>query len=209
MGVCGSPPCGGTVCTTLQFCCNSQCCNAGEICCDVPGPVSAGARCVAPVNGTCPVGCNGCICNAEGTLIATPAGNRAIETLRAGDLVYSVDHGRMIAVPITMVHRTPVHDHTVMRVEFENGARLFTSPQHPTVDGRHFGEVTSGDRIDGLLVRSATPVPYRGSATWDILPASDTGAYYAEGVLIGSTLAPNHVGLVRARLNESVAPSSR
>ena len=43
-------------------------------------------------------------------------------------------------------------------------------------------------RLDGIRVVSAELVPYTHSHTYDILPASDTGAYYAGGVLIGSTL---------------------
>ena len=32
-------------------------------------------------------------------------------------------------------------------------------------------------------------VPYRHEYTYDILPASDSGTYFAGGVLVGSTLA--------------------
>jgi hypothetical protein len=39
-------------------------------------------------------------------------------------------------------------------------------------------------------VIDSTLVPYRQSHTYEILPLSDTGTYYAGGVLIGSTLAP-------------------
>jgi hypothetical protein len=38
------------------------------------------------------------------------------------------------------------------------------------------------------VVEAAT-VPYAHEATHDILPGSETGAYFAGGALIGSTLA--------------------
>jgi hypothetical protein len=33
-------------------------------------------------------------------------------------------------------------------------------------------------------------VPYEGSATYDLLPSGDTGLYWADGILLGSTLNP-------------------
>jgi hypothetical protein len=147
-------------------------------------------QCTAPTpTGTCPAGCTACVCNPEGTLIAGPSGNRAIETLAEGDRVYSVHQGRLVTVAIKRIHRVPVHDHLVVRVVFANGAVLRESPRHPTADGRAFGELGPGDEIDGLRIVAAALVPYSGAATWDILPDSDSGAYFADGVLVGSTLA--------------------
>jgi hypothetical protein len=34
-------------------------------------------------------------------------------------------------------------------------------------------------------------VPYAYDRTYDILPASESGGYFAGGVLIGSTMKPN------------------
>jgi hypothetical protein len=42
--------------------------------------------------------------------------------------------------------------------------------------------------MGGREVSSAAVVPYGFDATYDILPDSDTGAYFAGGALIGSTL---------------------
>jgi hypothetical protein len=60
---------------------------------------------------------------------------------------------------------------------------------HPTADGRFFGELAPGDWLGGREVASARVVPYADDATYDILPDSDTGTYFAAGALIGSTLA--------------------
>ena len=76
-----------------------------------------------------------------------------------------------------------------MRVELDDGTVLEISPGHPTGDGRTFADL----RADGLLdethrVRASTIVPYAYQRTYDILPASDTGTYFAGGALVGSTL---------------------
>lgn len=65
------------------------------------------------------------------------------------------------------------------------------SAGHPTADGRQFGELRPGNRLDELhTVQSVEVVPYRHDATYDILPASGTGTYFAAGALVGSTLRP-------------------
>jgi hypothetical protein len=63
------------------------------------------------------------------------------------------------------------------------------SPGHPTADGRTFGELHVGDRLEGGTVSAATIVDYDERFTFDILPDSDTGTYFAGGVHVGSTLA--------------------
>jgi len=62
------------------------------------------------------------------------------------------------------------------------------SAGHPTADGRKVGELKAGDRYDGAVVTSAALVAYTGGATFDVLPAGATGTYWANGVLLGSTL---------------------
>ena len=131
-----------------------------------------------------------CQCADPSTAIATPSGNRPISELQAGDLVYSVDRGQLVAAPVVRTQRTPVFEHHVMRIVLEGGAVLLISPGHPTADGRNFAELRSGDTIDRVAIASAELVPFVHDATYDILPASDTHAYFAAGVLIGSTLAP-------------------
>ena len=58
---CGDPPCSsGTACPGTEFCCASQCCAEGTLCCQVPSGVVTGPQCTTPVNGTCPQGCDLC-----------------------------------------------------------------------------------------------------------------------------------------------------
>jgi hypothetical protein len=145
--------------------------------------------CTDPVNGTCPVGCPLCVCASPETPIATPAGTRPIAALRVGDLVYSVDHGSVVVVPIEAVRQIQVNHHLVRQVFLETGATLQISDRHPTADGRTFGDLGPGDNLDGIKIRDVLAAPYAHEFTYDILPASDTGTYFAGGALIGSTMA--------------------
>lgn len=129
-----------------------------------------------------------CACASPDTEIATPMGARRITELKAGDLVYSVDHGRMVAVPLVRTQRVDVENHHVVRLRLESGARIEMTAAHPTADGRTFGDLRPGQFLDGVAVVESSEIPYQHSATYDILPASDTGAYYANGILVGSTM---------------------
>jgi hypothetical protein len=81
-----------------------------------------------------------------------------------------------------------VFGHHVVRVTFGDGSELRISAPHPTADGRTFGALHAGDSLDGHPIASAELVPYAQPFTYDILPDSDTGTYFAGGALIGSTL---------------------
>jgi hypothetical protein len=189
-GHCGQPQCNGPPCASSLFCCGDTCCGQGQLCCTVPGPVTITTECVdASANGgTCPTGCLDCKCAAPDTPIATPSGPRAIASLVVGDLVYSVRDGAVVVAPILAVHAQPAPNHRVVALELANGERLEMSPLHPTADGRRFGELRAGERLDGVEIVATRVVPYTSTHTHDILPDTDSGAYFAGSVLIGSTL---------------------
>ena len=67
---------------------------------------------------------------------------------------------------------------------------LDISAPHPTADGRRFADLKVGDMLDGDRILSREVVAYPHAYTYDILPASSTGNYLANGHLIGSTLRP-------------------
>jgi hypothetical protein len=112
-----------------------------------------------------------------------------IAALQAGDLVYSVVGGRIATVPIRATRRVPARNHSVTRLVMATGTVLEISGVHPTADGRTIADLRAGDELDGVRVLDATIIPYAHDATYDILPESETGDYFAGGVLIGSTLA--------------------
>jgi hypothetical protein len=51
------------------------------------------------------------------------------------------------------------------------------------------GDLVAGEYLDGALITKVEIVSSDQPATYDILPAGDTGYYWANGILIGSTLS--------------------
>jgi hypothetical protein len=150
---------------------------------DPRGTVAVASR-VASGPPPCP------ICLARGTRIATPSGDAAVEDLRIGDIVWTRDgEGARVAAPIVLIGSTPVPaTHHVVHLLLSDGRTVDVSWGHPTADGRSVGDLVTGDRFDGAVVVSAKLTPYSGGATFDLLPAGASGAYWANGVLLGSTL---------------------
>ena len=68
------------------------------------------------------------------------------------------------------------------------GLSALASPGHPLADGRTLGSLGAGDSVDGVHVVSADLVPYSEGYTYDVLPSGATGQYWANGILLGSTL---------------------
>jgi hypothetical protein len=69
-----------------------------------------------------------------------------------------------------------------------DGRELMASPGHRTGDGRQLGLLTRGDSLDGSIIRRWELVPYADDRTYDLLPAGPTGRYWANGILLSSTL---------------------
>jgi len=132
---------------------------------------------------------SGGVCASPDTQIATPTGERSIADIRVSDWVYSVDGNSVRAVRVARVIRRPVHNHHVIRVTTAEGQVLQISAPHPTADGRTFGDLRSSDLLDGQRLQSVEVIDYVHQYTYDILPDSDTGFYFASGMLIGSTIA--------------------
>jgi hypothetical protein len=189
--------CNSTAPSIIGTCGVEEC--AGGDCPGSSGPActcSDGAQCVAATGPTASGQCRGddgtcfaCRCAAPDTPIATPNGERAIADLRPGDLVYSVDGDAIRAVPIVRINRSPVENHHVLRVTFDNGRSIEMTAGHPLADGRPLSVLHPGSELMGGIVVAVTTIPYTHDATYDILPASTSGAYFASDVLVGSTLA--------------------
>lgn len=162
-----------------------------------PGPVTWASGTVDP-SGTvrvdfvkrnlfvpCPV------CLAANTRIATPGGFVRVQDVRVGMTVWSTDRdGRRMRATVTGVGSTPVPlTHEMVRLVLADGRSVLVSPGHPTPDGSPVGELRSGSAFDGSTVVSTRRVPYSGGFTFDLLPSGPTGTYFANGVLLGSTLS--------------------
>jgi hypothetical protein len=130
------------------------------------------------------------ICLPAGTLIDTPSGSIPVEKLLIGDPVWSVNAaGERVSVTILKVSSVAVPaGHPLINVTLADGRKIAASPGHPTTDGRTFGEIRTGDYLDGARVTQVNVLPSNQPATFDLLPSGPTGFYWANGVLIGSTL---------------------
>jgi len=131
------------------------------------------------------------ICLAAGTLIDTPRGAVSVESLEVGDQVWTRNAAgeRVMAVILkTGSVRVPV-THQIVHMVLSDGREVWASPGHPTADGGRLGDLRSGDLLDGARVTLVERLSYGGIATYDILPSEGTGLYWANGILMGSTLA--------------------
>jgi hypothetical protein len=134
---------------------------------------------------TCP------ICLAASTRIDTPQGAVAVQDLRAGSAVWTVNaSGERVPATILRTVRVEVPaSHQMVHIALSDGRELWASPGHPTADGRALGDLKVGDLLDDARVTLLERLPYEGIATYDLLPSGDTGLYWADGILMGSTLA--------------------
>jgi hypothetical protein len=130
------------------------------------------------------------ICLAIGTMIDTPAGPARVEDVRPGTLVWTADGaGRRVVATVKRTSRTPVpRSHEVVHVRLQDGRELYASPGHPSASGQPLAELVPGDVLDTSTVVVAERVNYWYAATFDLLPAGPTGEYWANGILLRSTL---------------------
>jgi len=132
-------------------------------------------------------------CLSCDTFISTPEGNRPVTDLRPGMSIYTLDnYGNKVVKPIELVSKVMVPEsHALCHLIFSDRRELFVSAGHPTGEGRDIGDLNPGDVLDCIELISTKVVTYTAGHTYDLLPAGDTGFYWANGVLLGSTLSPN------------------
>jgi hypothetical protein len=111
-------------------------------------------------------------CIAETTRIATPEGDRAVETLRVGDVVWGWSRVQGARVP-TRVRQILAYPH---RPTVRLG-RLQLSPNHPV----WFGDAQRGAWRAAGELSQARPAPH---ATVYALTVDEPHTYFAEGVLV-------------------------
>lgn len=130
------------------------------------------------------------ICLSGNTLIETPSGSVPIKDLQIGMLVWTMDKtGQRISGIITKTSKVQVPPmHKMVHLVLNDGRELFVSPGHPTIDGRTIVDLRNGDLYDSAYIVSIESISYGEDATYDILPSGETGFYWANGILIGSTL---------------------
>lgn len=137
-----------------------------------------------PSFNTCP------ICLAGGTFIDTANGLVVVENLDVGMLVWTLDENEQrVAAPILKIGMTPAPaSFELLQINLADGRAVTASPGHPAADGRLLAELRPGDILDGFPIVTIEIVAYEGR-TYDILPSGATGFYWADGILLASTLA--------------------
>ena len=130
------------------------------------------------------------ICLADSTMIATPSGSVRVTDLRVGTLVWTqAAGGSRVAAPVIEVGSMAAPPgHMVVHLLLADGRELLVSPGHRTADGRAVGSLHQGDALDGSTITRWELLPYAGGRTYDLLPAGATGRYWANGILLASTL---------------------
>lgn len=132
------------------------------------------------------------ICLARGTRIDTPAGQVAVEDLRLGDPIWTLDAGgrRVAGTVIALGSTAAPADHRVILLTLADGRSVTASPGHPLADGRTLGSLGLGDLVDGSAVTGLESLPYGGGETFDLVASGATGGYLSDGIPMGTTLRP-------------------
>jgi hypothetical protein len=130
------------------------------------------------------------VCLARNIQIDTPNGAVAVQDLHEGMVVWTLNaKGNRVTAVIVWTTRASVPANTqLIHVVLDDGRELVASPRHPLADNRAIGTLFVGDKVDGASVTLLENIPYDDATTYDILPSGDTGLYWANGILVGSTL---------------------
>jgi len=131
------------------------------------------------------------VCLAASTLIATPGGDMRITEVRVGTMVWTqAADGSRVAAPVVKVGSIQAPpEHLVVHLVLADGRELLVSPGHETADGRQAGSLHAADQLDGSGITRCDLEPYVRGRTHDLLPAGATGRYWANGILLSSTLS--------------------
>jgi hypothetical protein len=137
-------------------------------------------------------GGHGSYCLSVTDRIDTPRGAVPVAQVQPGMRVWSTDSsGRRISVKVLRVHHTAVPAfHLMVRLRLADGRQVLASLGHPLPGGQAIKTLAVGQRFEGTRVVSDTRVRYGHAYTYDLLPAGPTQTYFANRVLLGSTLAP-------------------
>jgi hypothetical protein len=137
-----------------------------------------------PSPGGCP------ICLEPGTRIATPGGDVPVSLIRPGDRVWTADSlGNRVAAPVEQItSRATPGPHLMLRLALSDGRVLVAAGAHPAADGTFLRQLRVGSPYDGATIAAVDWVQSTAAMTFDLLPAGPTGTYWANEILVGSTL---------------------
>ncbi len=130
------------------------------------------------------------ICLTGGTLIDTPGGQVPVEQLSEGMMVWTVDGtGNRVSAVVLRTTRVLVSSSVqLVKVTLSDGRFVIVSSRHPTAEGRALSDYQVGDALSGAVVVAIEHLTYSDGFTYDLLPSGVTGLYWANGVLLKSTI---------------------
>lgn len=107
-------------------------------------------------------------CFLEGSMVWTPIGPRAIETLKPGDLIYSYNEhtGLLDTVPVHKVHNNGMAD--VLEIRSKTGHRAWATKDHEYFT--YTGNVEAGDLSDRHRLIEVNDYPRVGDSPEDYDP---------------------------------------
>jgi len=159
------------------------------------------------VNGKRVIGpANECNCLPPDAMIQTPSGSIEVSNIEVGDTVFTADRGRnRIMASVQKIKRTPVPlDYNMLQITLADDRVLTASASHPIAIFSEFRQGISagfhtkllstlkqGKVYDGSEIIRIDTVKYAGDFTYDIRPEGETGTYWANDILIASTLLTN------------------
>ncbi|OGM14020.1 hypothetical protein A3D84_02825 [Candidatus Woesebacteria bacterium RIFCSPHIGHO2_02_FULL_42_20] len=132
----------------------------------------------------------GPICLDSQAKISTPQGEVLIKDVVIGTPVWTTnDTGEPVAGTVQQVsHSLVPADFRIAHILLADGKELSASSGHPLGDGRLVGQIKDSDYIAGVKVIKVESKLYNQHYTYDILPSGGTGEYWANGILLKSTL---------------------
>lgn len=130
------------------------------------------------------------ICLSSSTSIGTVNGYVNVKNLKVGMLVWTLNKSEKKELqPIIKVSSTKVGaSHKMIHLTLSDGRQILVSPKHPTITGKPIEDLIVGELYDGKTIISKDLIPYSNTRTYDLLPAGDTGFYFANGIPLGTTL---------------------
>lgn len=136
------------------------------------------------------LGCGQPVCLSSDAMIDTPSGAVRVTDIQAGMPVWTLDATglRVRSVVAQTVRRPVLPGASIVHLALSDGRQVQVSAGHPTTDGRMIGDLTAGDVLDGARVVKAEVEAYEQPAKYDLLPAGETGSYWANGIPMNSTI---------------------
>lgn len=130
------------------------------------------------------------ICLSGDTRIETPNGDVSVKDIKKGMSVWTVDRtGKKIAAVVALTGKVfAPPGHKVAHIQLSDHRDIYVSPGHKVADGRKAGDLHAGDILQGATILSVNFIPYTEEYTYDILPEGETGFYFANGILLQSTI---------------------